>query len=240
MSPLTIVFAFAAGLFSTLSPCVLPILPAVLGAATSEHRFGPLVLIAGLAMSFTAIGMFAVTIGYGVGFDPEFFRIASAAVLVAAGAVLLVPWLQNQVSILAAPAANWIASRTGGFKSAGLSGQFGLGLLLGAVWTPCTGPTLGAASVLASQGKNLWQATLTMMVFSAGAALPLLALALVSRQTMLSCRGRLLRAGKSGKSVLGAMLAILGLLIASGADKIIEAALTDWSPAWLTELSTRF
>jgi hypothetical protein len=79
-----------------------------------------------------------------------------------------------------------------------------------------------------------------MTVFSAGAALPLLALALVSRHTMLSARGRLLRAGKSGKSVLGVMLAVLGLLIASGADKIIEAALTDWSPAWLTELGTRF
>src|SRR6516162_10073916 len=49
--------AFAAGVLSILSPCVLPILPIVLGAASSEHRWGPVMLAAGLAISFVTIGL---------------------------------------------------------------------------------------------------------------------------------------------------------------------------------------
>ena len=55
--------AFVAGVLSILSPCVLPILPIVLGAAASEHRWAPAVLAAGLAISFVTIGLFAATVG---------------------------------------------------------------------------------------------------------------------------------------------------------------------------------
>jgi len=65
--------AFGASIVSILSPCVLPILPIVLGAAASEHRFGPAVLAAGLALSFVVIGLFAATIGYTIGLDLGFF-----------------------------------------------------------------------------------------------------------------------------------------------------------------------
>jgi hypothetical protein len=53
--------AFVAGILSILSPCVLPILPIVLGAAASAHRWGPVVLAMGLAVSFVAIGLFVAT-----------------------------------------------------------------------------------------------------------------------------------------------------------------------------------
>jgi cytochrome c biogenesis protein CcdA len=56
--------AFVAGVLSILSPCVLPILPIVLGAAASEHRFGPAALAGGLSVSFVVIALFAATIGY--------------------------------------------------------------------------------------------------------------------------------------------------------------------------------
>ena len=56
--------ALIAGVLSVLSPCVLPILPVVLGAAASEHRWGPAVLAVGLSISFVAIGLFAATVGY--------------------------------------------------------------------------------------------------------------------------------------------------------------------------------
>ena len=64
-----------------------------------------------------------------------------------------------------------IDRRFGGRAGAGLPGQFGLGLLLGAIWSPCVGPTLGAASVLAAKGENLGQVALTMLVFGIGAGL---------------------------------------------------------------------
>ena len=50
--------AFIAGVLSTLSPCVLPLLPIVLGTAVSEHRAGPVALAAGLALSFVTVGLF--------------------------------------------------------------------------------------------------------------------------------------------------------------------------------------
>jgi cytochrome c-type biogenesis protein len=70
-----VALALFAGLFSILSPCVLPLVPIVLGTAVSEHRLGPLALATGLATSFTAIGLFVATIGYSVGLDGEFFRV---------------------------------------------------------------------------------------------------------------------------------------------------------------------
>jgi cytochrome c biogenesis protein CcdA len=84
--------ALFAGLFSILSPCVLPLAPIVLGTAVSEHRLGPLALAAGLATSFTAVGLFVATIGYSIGLDGEFFKVTGAVLLIAAGfALALLP-----------------------------------------------------------------------------------------------------------------------------------------------------
>ena len=97
-----VVLALFAGLFSILSPCVLPLVPIVLGTAVSEHRLGPLALAAGLATSFTAIGLFVATIGYSVGLDGEFFRVTGAVLLVAAGFALMLPRLQIQLALAGA------------------------------------------------------------------------------------------------------------------------------------------
>jgi cytochrome c-type biogenesis protein len=122
----------------------------------------------------------------------------------------------------------------------GLKGQFALGLLLGAVWSPCVGPTLGAASVLAAQGKDLGQVALVMLVFGLGAALPLLLIGMLSRAAMLRWRNRLMEAGKGGKMLLGGLLVAVGLFIVTGLDKRLETIIVQASPAWLTELTTRF
>src|SRR5262245_9557011 len=74
--------AFLAGILTVLSPCVLPLLPIILGAAASQHRLGPLALAGGLALSFTAIGLFVATIGFTAGLDTGFFRTVSAILLI--------------------------------------------------------------------------------------------------------------------------------------------------------------
>lgn len=232
--------AFVAGLLSTLSPCVLPLLPLVLGAAASEHRLGPVALAAGLALSFVLIGLFVATIGFSVGLDTGVFRAAAAVLLILVGAVLLVPRFQTGLAVAGGPISGWTEQRFGGFSSAGLVGQFGVGMLLGAVWSPCVGPTLGAASVLAAQGQNIGQVTLTMTLFGFGAAIPLVLLGLLSREALMRWRDRLLRAGTRGKAALGGVLLVTGLTILTGLDKTIETALVAASPAWLTELTTRF
>ncbi|MDE2000374.1 MAG: cytochrome c biogenesis protein CcdA, partial [Burkholderiales bacterium] len=81
---------------------------------------------------------------------------------------------------------------------------------------------------------------LLMGVFGIGAALPVVALAYVSRSAMMKLRGKLMQAGKTGKMILGAIMIALAAMILSGADKPVEAWLVDHSPSWLTKLTTRF
>jgi cytochrome c-type biogenesis protein len=236
----TLGLALLAGVLTVLSPCVLPLLPIVLGTAASEHRLGPIALAIGLALSFVVIGLFVATIGFAAGLDTDVFRFISAVLLIGIGLVLLVPQLQAQFALAASPVGNWVDERLGGFATSGLWGQFGLGLLLGAAWSPCVGPTLGAASILAAKGENLGQVSATMFAFGVGAALPLMALGFLSREAMMRMRGRMMEAGKGGKMLLGLLLVAIGLLVASGLDKRLETMLVDASPAWLTELTTRF
>jgi cytochrome c-type biogenesis protein len=232
--------AFLAGILSTLSPCVIPLIPLVLGAALSEHKLGPAALAAGLALSFTTVGLFVATVGFAVGLDAGIFRNVAAILMVGVGIVLVTPRFQASLAVASGPIGNWAESRFGGTAKAGLSGQFSVGLLLGIVWAPCVGPTLGAASVLAARGQNLGEVALTMLVFGVGAALPLLLLGIASRETMVRLRGRLMTTSRGAKIALGAILIALGLLILSGFDKKVEAVAVDLSPAWLTSLTTRF
>jgi cytochrome c-type biogenesis protein len=236
----TLTLAGLAGVLSTLSPCVLPILPIVLGAAATEHKAGPFALAAGLALSFVVIGMFIATIGFSVGLNGDVFRIAAAVLMVMIGVVLLVPQFSMQFAAAAGPAGNWMEQRFGGFSSSGLSGQFALGLLLGAVWSPCVGPTLGAASVLAAKGENLGQVAITMLAFGIGAGLPLVLLGTLSREALTKWRTRLLSAGGRGKMIFGGVLVLAGVLVLTGLDKTVEGALVSASPEWLTELTTRY
>lgn len=236
----SLILAFVAGVLSILSPCVLTILPIVLGAAASEHRWGPAALATGLAVSFVILGLFLATIGYSIGLDADRLRYVGAALMIALGVVLLVPRLQMPLAIAGAPLANWSDRHFGGSPKGGVAGQVAVGLLLGAVWSPCVGPTLGAASLLAAQGQDLGQVGTTMLVFSLGAALPLAALGLLSREAMLRWRVRLMGGGARAKSAFAAVLLAVGILVLTGFDKRAETLLVDLSPHWLTYITTRF
>jgi len=143
-----------AGILSTLSPCVLPLLPILASTALSTHRLGPLALASGLALSFSSVGIVMLTLGSAIGLDAGLVRNLAAVLLILFGWMMLSERLQQLFTEL-----------TSGFSSAGqalleklaadtLAGQFLLGLLLGIAWSPCVGPTLGATITLASQGKK--------------------------------------------------------------------------------------
>ena len=240
MTLATLGLALLAGLLSVLSPCVLPLLPIVLGAAASEHRFGPATLAAGVAVSFVAVGLFVATVGFSIGLDGEVVRRVAAVAMIVIGVVLMVPALQARVATAGGPVGNWVDQTFGGGPMSGLQGQFAMGLLLGAVWSPCVGPTLGAASVLAAQGKDIAAVGATMAVFGIGAALPLVVLGAVSRDVLIRWRQRMATAGQVMKQVLGVTLIAAGVLIVTGLDKALETYLVNASPAWLTSLTTRF
>jgi len=230
---------FVAGVLSILSPCVLPLVPAILAGAVAEHRLAPLALAGGVAISFTAIGLFVATIGFSIGLDMVFFRTVAAVLMILVGAVLVVPRLQTRFATAAGPVANWTETRFGKFSAAGIGGQFGVGLLMGAVWTPCIGPTLGAVSVMAARGENLVQVAVTMLAFGVGTAVPLLIMGVLSRELLLRWRGRMARTASSLKMVLGALLTVAGALTLTGLDRPIQTALEAAMPEWLISLTTR-
>lgn len=229
-----------AGVLSTLSPCVLPLVPVLVAAAVTAHRWGALALGLGLTLSFTVVGIFLATLGASLGLDPDTFRLVGAVILALFGLVLLIPKLQDlfarATAVLSSSGSQLLARVTLG----GLTGQFAVGALLGIVWSPCVGPTLGAATTLASQGKDLGQIALLMLLFGIGAALPLVLLGSLSRASMMRIRGRLLSTGKYGKQIFGLILLALGVLIATGTDKSLEAWILDRTPDWLTALTTKY
>jgi cytochrome c-type biogenesis protein len=239
-SDLNPLLAYVAGVLTILSPCVLPLVPIVLGSAAQQSRFGPLALAAGLVISFTGVGLFVASLGAASGFDPESVRWFGAALLLLAGLVLLVPQLQAQVTRLATPLADWANQRQAGLERFGLAGQFAIGALLGLVWSPCVGPTLGAATVLASQGQNLGQVAVVMAAFGLGIASVLLLIALATRGFLSRWRGRLMSAGGNGKRVLGGLLLVVGVLIMTGGDRAFEAVVVAASPDWLIDLTTMY
>jgi len=227
---------FAAGSLSILSPCVLPLLPVLIGAAASAHRRGPLALAAGLTLSFAVLGVLLA--GAGAGLDQAIFRNVAALMLLGFGVLLLSTGLQERFAIAASGASSAGQGLLARVTLDGLSGQFVLGLLLGVVWSPCVGPTLGATITLASQGRQLTQVMLVMALFGLGAGLPLVILGSLSRQTMLRLRGKLLALGRQGKKVFGAALLLLAISILSGLDKQFEIWVLDFAPAWLSQIGT--
>lgn len=231
---------FLAGVLSILSPCVLPLVPLVVGTAVAAHPFGAIALAAGLALSFTSVGLFAATVGFSIGLDAEWFRNFAAILLVGFGVVLLSATLQRRFASATSSLSTFGDDLLSRMKIDGLTGQLVIGLVLGLIWAPCVGPTLGAAATLASQGSSFGQVAVVMTVFGLGAGIPLALIGLGSRSVIGRNRSRLLKAGALGKSVLGALMLLLGVLILTGGDKSLEAFLVSISPAWLTELTTRF
>jgi cytochrome c biogenesis protein CcdA len=236
----SLTLGFAAGALSMLSPCVLPLLPVLLASALQSHLLGPLALAGGLSASFAGMGLFTATLGLGVGLDASALRIIGAVLMLALGLVLLVPVLQERFAGAAGPVTGWAGGLLRRLPSAGLGAQLLLGLVLGVVWTPCTGPTLGAAIGLAAQRETMLQAATVMTAFGFGASAPLLVLAYGSRQAVLGRRERLKRLSMVAKPVMGLVLAAVGLLVLTGLDKTIETHLTNAMPAWLLDLITRY
>jgi cytochrome c-type biogenesis protein len=145
--------------------------------------------------------------------------------------------LHDRVSGIFTPLAS-AAARLSNRAGDGLGGQFAVGALLGGVWSPCVGPTLGAALGLAGQSHSIGRAVLMLIAFGIGSATPLVATAYASR-SMLSRRAALLRAGRSGQTMLGGVLLVTATLVWSGFDKIIEASLVEHLPSWWIAILAR-
>jgi len=229
---------FGAGVLTILSPCVLPLVPVVLTSAAQQHRLGPFALAVGLITSFTAVGLMLAIFGSRIGVGPEQVRMTGAIILVAAGGFLLIPQLQDRVAQAAAPLVGWAGDRQLRFGDKGLLGQAAIGLLLGLVWSPCIGPTLGAAVAVASQGQRVPEVAATMAAFAAGITSVLLAIALLGRTYFMRAKNGIASRAKIAKLALGAVLTLVGVSILTGLDRKIEAVFVTAAPDWLVQLTT--
>lgn len=237
---ITLALAALAGTLTLLNPCVLPLLPVVVGAATSQTRAGLVALAAGMVIAFTLTGVVITSSGHLLGIEGSTLRYGAAILMIGFGLVLVSPALQcgftQLTSGLGDRAGSWLDAHAG----IGMMGQFSTGALLGLVWTPCVGPTLGAAIGLAAQGRALAEATLVMAIFSLFAIAPLLAIGLVSRARFQANRERLLRFGERGRRWMGWGLLLIGVLVLTGGDKWLESAALDIMPEWLVDLTVSF
>ena len=234
---MTYLWAYVAGLLTLINPCVLPLLPIVIAAAFQNSRFGPLALAAGLTVSFAAVGVAVTGFGHLVGVDAGVVNRVAAVAMMGFGIVLLVPRAQTMLAMLAAPLASRANSRLDDGGGAGIAGQFGVGVLLGAVWSPCIGPTLGGAIGLAASGDGPGQAAVTMLVFGTGVSTVLMALAYGSRQAVSARRERLAAWMPWAKPLMGVTLFVVGTAILFHVDRMIEGWLLDVMPVWLQDLS---
>ena len=233
-----LVLAYLAGALTTINPCVLPLLPVMVAAALGSGRLGPVALGAGLVTSFTLVGVAISASGTFLGLDPHALRLASAMLLIVAGIVFLVPMAEARMSAALAPAGNASATLATRISGHGLAGQFAVGLLAGAIWTPCSGPTLGAAFALAAEAGGIPAAALRMFVFGLGAASVIGALAYGSRQLIARRKDGFAALSRIAKPLAGALLLLVGLAVLVGLDKRLEALLLDLSPDWLVTLTT--
>lgn len=238
----TYVLSFLAGALTTLNPCVLPMVPFVLATALRSGRAGPLWLMAGLGLSFTVLGTLVAALGPALGLSQEGLRVAGALVMAAIGLALLLPQGGALLASGLGPVADRASRLLDRMAPEGAGGQFLTGMLLGAVWSPCTGPSLFAAIGLAAQTGTVAQAALAMAFFSLGAAVVMLALAYGTREALGRRKAALMALASSGRGKLLFALIFLGmgLMILTGLDKRIEARLVNAMPDWLVEITTRY
>lgn len=232
--------SFFAGMLTVLSPCVFPAIPMVAASSLGAHRFGPFALALGLAVSFTAIGVGVAAFGIDVGVDGQMIRKLAAFLIFAAGLVLISTRAQQKLSSLLSPIGLHADRWSRRLPTKGLFGQFGLGCLLGAIWSPCSGPLLGAAiGMAATQGSRTGGATL-MFSFGLGSSLPLLFASYASRTWMMKRKGGLVKFGERAKTGIGIVLIFVALSILSGADRVLEAWLLERLPEKWIEVITHF
>jgi cytochrome c-type biogenesis protein len=233
-----LVLAFLAGALTTINPCVLPLLPILVASAYASGRFGPIALGAGLVTSFTVIGVAISATGSFLGLDPFALRTFAAVIFVLAGIVLLVPAFERRLSAAAAPLGNAGASIAKRVSSYGLAGQFGVGLLAGAIWTPCSGPSLAAAFALAAEAGGVPAAALRMFVFGLGAATVIALLAVGTRAVIDRRKETFSRVSRVAKPVAGGLFLLVGIAVFAGTDKWLEARILDFAPDWYIYLTT--
>ena len=232
-----LLFAYGAGLLTLINPCVLPVLPIVLATALQASRWGPVALAAGMSLSFVVLGVAVSAFGRAVGLTPDSIAQAGAVLMILFGLVLLIPQASAVFSTATAGFAARADASLDDVDRSSVTGQFVGGMLLGAVWSPCVGPTLGGAISLASQGQSLTWATAIMIFFALGVSTLILALGYGARSALQKRQAAMRRFAVTARPLLGVIFVAVGIMLFFQWHYVIESWLLDIMPIWLQDLS---
>jgi cytochrome c biogenesis protein CcdA len=232
MAEVSYVLAFLAGLVTIATPCILPILPPML-AGSLGHRLRPLMIVSGMAVSFTLMGGLFSGLGIAAGISGGIYRLIIGFVIIGFGAIMVddeinetyVKYSTQFVNLVMGPFSRGTTKVSGGGE---LRGAFLLGLTLGIIWIPCVGPILGAVLTYASSIDNVLGGSLLLLAYSIGLGTPMLAIAYGGKYI----------SGKIGgfknigfiKKVAGWVLIITGVSIILGLDNALQRALLPYFP----------
>jgi cytochrome c-type biogenesis protein len=171
-SSISIGLAFIAGLLTAISPCILPILPIVIGRSLKSHSYGPVALVAGLVTSFAILGSFLGVAASWLTDLVSGLRSVTPFLLLFLSLLMIFPgWSYRLFSYLPIGQWQWPVARLG------MWGEFCLGTQLGLFWTPCAGPILGGILTLAAADHQVNTAFGLLLIYGLGASIPLLILA---------------------------------------------------------------
>lgn len=232
-----LIFAYLAGLLTLINPCVLPVLPIVLATSLQSDRRAPIALATGMSLSFVVLGLGVAALGPALGIRQETVGRVAAVLMIGFGAAMLVPALGGRFALATAGLSARADAGMTATASRGLGGQLLGGVLLGAVWSPCIGPTLGAAIAMASQGENLLRAGAIMVAFALGVSSLILLIAYGARQWLRRNMARMRTFSERSKPILGGAFILIGLGLWFRVNHVIDAWMIENLPAWLVDLS---
>jgi cytochrome c biogenesis protein CcdA/thiol-disulfide isomerase/thioredoxin len=215
--------AFLGGVITSLSPCIVPVLPVILaGGATSTSRSRPYLIIGGLVVSFSLTVLLGTIVLSALGLPLSLLRWLGIGFLFLLAASLLIPvvgvWIEKPFS------------RLGGTRYAKRGGGFVLGLSLGLVFVPCAGPVLGAISAAAANHHINASSLFVTLFYAAGAAIPLLVLAVLAQRA--STEWSVMRTHlPTVRKVAGGILAATTLVIALGGFNYLQTHIPGYTTA---------
>ncbi len=224
LSPLAIALALSGGLLTAFSPCVLPILPIVIGRSLQTHRYGPVALVAGTISGFAIAGSLLGIVSLWLTGFANFMRVFAIVVLLILGFLSIFPKLSYLLL------AKLPKPKLREPERINLLGEFLLGSQLGLLWTPCAGSVLGSILILAAVDQQVFSAFILLVFYGLGAGIPMLLVAYASRYFSKSFR-QLRAHSKLLQRVGGVMIAITAIAIILGWDVKLQLWLAPFFPA---------
>lgn len=227
---LLILFAALAGIATVLSPCILPVLPALLSASSTGGKGRPFGVIVGLIASFVFFTLTLTAIVQAFGVSANFLRYVAIIIIALFGLVLLIPKLSDIFAKLTDSFAS-IGSRVQSHSPrTGFGSGLVIGSALGLVWTPCAGPILAAITTLVATQHVTFSIVILTIAYSLGAGIPLFLIA-YGGQRALTTFPWLVRHTERIRQLFGVFMILTALALAFNWDALFQQKVLDFLPS---------